>query len=177
MASDKEITARPGRWLRVLLFVSLAFNLLVIGAAVGLFLNGPPALRGDRSDPVLPYTRAFDEDQRRELRRGLWRAMRKDAGAMRAGYLADYQRGLDLLRQDPFDQAALAALLADQAARGAEVRMRGQEVLMNYLVEMTPEQRRAYADRLEAELERMRNRGHGRDNGGEGHHAPKPPRD
>ncbi|WP_421905017.1 periplasmic heavy metal sensor [Mameliella sp.] len=177
MASEKENTARPGRWLRILLFLSLALNLLVVGAAVGFFLNGPPAPRGDRSDPVLPYTRAFDEDQRRELRRGLWRAMRKDAGAMRAGYLADYQRGLDLLRQDPFDQAALAALLADQAARGVEVRARGQEVLLNFLAEMSPEERRAYADRLESELERMRSRGNRRDGDKDGRQSPKPPRD
>ncbi|BBU57762.1 hypothetical protein KU6B_40270 [Mameliella alba] len=177
MASEMETSGRPGRWLRILLFLSLALNLLVVGAAVGFFLNGPPAPRGDRSDPVLPYTRAFDEDQRRELRRGLWRAMRKDAGAMRAGYLADYQRGLELLRQEPFDQAALAALLADQAARGVEVRTRGQEVLVKFLVEMSAEERRAYADRLEAELERMRSRGHGRDKDRDGRQPPKPPRD
>lgn len=150
---------RPGRWLRVVLFVSLAFNLLVVGAVAGFVLYGPPPPHGDRSDPVLPYTRAFDEDQRRDVRRALRRSFVNGGARMRDGYLADYETALELLRAEPFQEDRIRALLSAQAARGGEVRKRGQEVLTDYLAGLSPEARRAYADRLEAEVEKMRQRG------------------
>lgn len=164
MAAEVEKKSKPGRWLRVVLFVSLALNLVVVGVIAGLVVNGPPVPRSDRSDPVLPYTRAFDEDQRQALRRALWQSVRRDGKEMRAAYLADYQQALALLRDEPFDPAALEMVLKDQGARAATVRGRGQDVLMVFLSEMSKDERRAYADRLEQELEKMRHRG-GRDRG------------
>ncbi|WP_323771556.1 periplasmic heavy metal sensor [Antarctobacter sp.] len=172
MSAEVEKKGKPGRWLRVVLFVSLALNLAVVGAVGGMVLNGPPVPRTDRSDPALPYTRAFDEDQRRELRQALWRSVRRDGKAMRAAYLADYQRALALLRDEPFDPVALDALLQDQGKRAVDVRVRGQEVLMTFLSEMSVDERRAYANRLEQELEKMRHRGgrdRSRDDGKDGH--------
>ncbi|SNT28841.1 periplasmic heavy metal sensor [Antarctobacter heliothermus] len=172
MAAEVEKKGKPGRWLRVVLFVSLALNLAVVGAIGGMVLNGPPVPRTDRSDPALPYTRAFDEDQRRDLRRALWRSVRRDGKAMRAAYLADYQQALMLLRGEPFNPAALKALLDAQGERAVDVRLRGQEVLMTFLSDMSVEERRDYADRLERELEKMRHRGgrdSSRDDGKGGH--------
>ncbi|MBY6112846.1 periplasmic heavy metal sensor [Mameliella alba] len=172
MAAETEKKSRTGRWLRVMLFVSLALNLLVMGAVAGFVVKGPPSPRGDRSDPVLPYTRAFDEEQRRALRRALWRSFPKD-GSVRAAYLADYQQALGILRSDPFDRAALAALLTAQSERGAEARLRGQEVLMTFLGELSADERKAYADRLEEELDKMRHRKRTHDDGKGGHHKPR----
>ena len=180
MAAEVEKKGKPRRWVRVVLFVSLALNLLVVGAIAGMVLKGPPVARNDRSDPVLPYTRAFDEDQRRELRRDLWRSVRRDSATMRAVYLADYQRALTLLRGEPFDPASLEALLKEQGKRADEMRLRGENVLMTFLAEMTVEERRAYADRLELELEKMRHRGFrdaSREDGKAGHRDGRPPRD
>lgn len=159
MAAEVEKKGKPGRWLRGVLFVSLALNLAVVGLVGGMLLNGPPVSRADRSDPALPYTRAFDEDQRRELRRALRGSIRGDGRSMRAAYLADYQQALMLLRGEPFDPAALKAVLDAQGSRAVDVRMRGQDVLMTYLSDMPETERRAYADRLEQELEKMRHRG------------------
>ncbi|MGP6087552.1 periplasmic heavy metal sensor [Antarctobacter jejuensis] len=156
---ETGVSRRPGRWLRVLLFVSLAFNLLVVGLVIGFVLNGPPKPRGDRTDPVLPYTRAFDQDQQRELRQALRRSFRSEGQGVRDGYLSDYETALELLRADPFDAERIAEVLKAQAARGVDVRQRGQKVLSGYLAAMSPEERRAYADRLEAEVEAMRERG------------------
>ena len=153
---------KPVRWVRVALFVSLAQNLVVVGVIAGMVVKGPPLPRSDRSDPALPYTRAFDEDQRRGLRQALRQTTRRDGRAMRAAYLADYQRALALLRSAPFDPAALEVVLQQQGNRAQDVRARGQDVLMAFLTDMSIDDRRAYADRLELELEKMRARG-GRD--------------
>lgn len=166
MADTDEIKRGAGRWIRVLLFVSLALNLLVVGVMVGFFLKGAPAGRADRYDPVLPYSRAFDEDQRRDLWTAFRGSLPREGGGLRARHLADYTRALDLLRSETFDVAQMEALLADQVTRGAEVRAQGQKALAAYLAGMSPQARLAYADRLEDELEKMRRRGsrdHGKD--------------
>jgi uncharacterized membrane protein len=159
MADVAKTEGRSSRWLRVLLFASLALNLLVLGIAVGFALKGPPERHGSlRGDPVLPYTRAFEEDQRREVWRALRQSLPRDGGEMRARFVADYALALDLLRSDTFDAARMEALLTGQVARGTEVRMQGQKVLTAYLAGMSPQDRLAYADRLEAELDRLRQR-------------------
>lgn len=161
MTDSPEIKGSPRRWMRVLLFVSLALNLLVVGAVAGFVLNGRPMPRGDRADPVLPYTRAFDEEQRHALWRDLRTGLPREGAPLREGYLDDYRTALEILRADPYDPARMEALLAAQAARGAEVRARGQKVLSGYLAAMSPEARKAYADRLEQEIGKMRRRGAG----------------
>lgn len=154
---------KPSRGMRVLLFASLALNLLVVSAVVGFLLVGPDgARRGGphgMQDPALPYTRAFEEDERRALRRTLRReifAKRDEVRAVRESVLSGYREALVILRAEPFDAAALEAVLAAQAARSAEVRVRGQRLLSGYLEQMTPAERAAYADRLEAVVEEMR---------------------
>ncbi|SMX49290.1 periplasmic heavy metal sensor [Maliponia aquimaris] len=172
MTESHDIKGGPRRWVRVLLFVSLALNLLVVGAVTGFVLKGPQLVRGDRADPVLPYTRAFDEDQRHALWRDLRSGLPREGAPLREGYLEDYRTALEILRADPYDPARMEALLAAQAARGAEVRARGQKVLSAYLAAMDPEARRAYADRLEQEIGKMHRRG-----GGEDRHRGAPGRD
>jgi len=167
------------RALRIVLFASLALNLLVVGAAVGIAVNGPPGPPGGPrgsagQDTALPYTRALDEDQRRDLRRQLRREITKDRQDMRevrAALLAGYQEALALLRADTFDAAAMSTVLDRQAERGAQVRVRGQALLTEYLSGLSTEDRMAYADRLEAELEKVARRN--KRNGDER----KPPRD
>ncbi len=157
--SPKPSRMRP--WLRVLLFASLALNLAVAGMAAGVFLRGGPLRdhHGDR-DFVTPYTRAFDEDQRRDLRRALrdgFVAQRGKDGA-RPDLIQDYRDALTVLRADPFDPSAMARVLDRQSARAAERQSMGQEVLGTYLAALTPEARAAYAQRLEDEINHLANR-------------------
>lgn len=174
---ETEVSRRPGRWVRILLFVSLALNLLIVGLATGFFLNGPPNPHGDRNDPVLPYTRALDEGQQREVRRALRRSFASDGRQVRDGYLSDYEAALKLLRSTPFEAERISELLGAQAERGAEVRQRGQQVLSSYLAGLSPEERKAYADRLEAEVEKMRQRGFRKEHRKPGGDRPPRPRD
>lgn len=155
--------SQGNRVMRIMLFVSLAINLAVAGVVVAFLWNGPPVPPGrpDGGDPALPYTRALDEDQRGEVRQALRDAFLRDrteARGARRDVIEDYQQALKVLRADPYDPAALEALMTAQAERSAGFRKRGQEVLSAYVAGMTPAERAAYADRLEETLARFRER-------------------
>ncbi|MBP0484031.1 periplasmic heavy metal sensor [Sagittula salina] len=164
LGDDGRTAPRAGKGLRIVLFASLALNLAVAGAVAGFFVMGPPPPPRDRpggADPALPYTRALTEDQRRALRREWRGAVFRDpeeARGVRSGVLADYREALEILRAAPFDGARLEALMAEQAERGAAARARGQALLSDYVARMDPEDRAAYADRLEESLLRLQRR-------------------
>ncbi len=149
-------------WLRLLLFASLALNLAVVGVVAGALLSGGPSRDAARSlrDPVVPYTRALDETQRKQIRRDLRRAFDRgrDGGLRPPGAGGDYAVVLELLRTDPFDRAAFDAVLVRQGD-GARARMElGQKVLGDFLEGLSAADRDAYAARLEDEVARLARR-------------------
>lgn len=160
--ADASSAPRLRLWLRLVLFASLALNLLVVGVIVGVIASGGPPARGglDRGDLVTPYTRAMTEAQRTELRRALRRGFLRER--LRHGGLPqaeDYRAAQEILMRDPFDRAALAQVL-DRQADGARQRLAlGQVVLLDFLDQMTPADRRAYADRLAQEIDRRHRHG------------------
>lgn len=160
MADRQETGGRTGVWMRVLLVVSLALNLLVAGLVAGWLLrHGAPhrhhAFRADMAGG--PLTRALNEEDRHEISRRmrtLWREGTADRREMRAGLdamVAD-------LRAVPFDPARIAAHMRQQReAVGARFEA-GQEMLLDHFARMSDAERAAYADRLEAQITGMRDR-------------------
>lgn len=150
-----ETTATPsGKWLRIGLIVSLALNLLIVGALVGAALSGgkwrhdgPP-----RAEAVGgPLTRALSPEDRHAIARALHAAHRK--GDLPRGWRPEeFVTVLQALRAVPFDPAALEARL--EALNGqVEERLRfGQSLLVRHLAGMDAEERAAYAARLETVL-------------------------
>lgn len=154
---------RSPRGLRIALFVSLALNLLVAGFVIGSFvLHGPPHRGpGGGPEPQFAYFRAFTEPERQDLRRELFRSLHdgpEGAHARRGAFAEGYRSAVEALRAEPFDASRLSGILAAQAERATTARERGQAVLVDYLASMSPDARAAYADRLEAELDRFRDR-------------------
>ena len=86
--------------------------------------------------------------------------------ADREGPAQAYRESLVLLRADPYDAAAVEALMARQSERARERLELGQRVLAKRLAAMSPAERAAYADRLESQLDafeaRTRDWHHGR---------------
>ncbi|WGW05597.1 periplasmic heavy metal sensor [Tropicibacter oceani] len=155
---DSPTPPRMRPWLRVLLFASLALNLAIAGMAAGVVLRGgSPHDRHESRDFVTPYTRAFDERQRDDLRRALRDGYltRKDKDGARDDLTLDYRAALDVLRSEPFDAAAMAAILERQGARTADRQAMGQQVLSTYLAALSPQEREAYAQRLAQEITRL----------------------
>jgi len=157
--ADPKTGTGSGRWLRLALFVSLALNLAVVGVVAGRFLGDGPPHRGPRGadEVVAPYTRALEDHQRRALAGTLRQEVGKRTGRG-AELLADYRSAVTLLRAEPFDPAAMAEVLASQARHAATRQQAGQEVLTRFLSGLSPTERQAYADRLEAQIARFEER-------------------
>ncbi|MHA6266728.1 periplasmic heavy metal sensor [Aliiroseovarius sp. CAU 1755] len=153
---------KPRKWPRILLAVSLTFNLLVLGLVVGAKLGdhrdhgfdtrGPD--RGAIRDLGFgPLAGALDREDRRKI----GRALRDRSGSFednRKSLERDFQSMLDILRADAFAPEALAGLMVAQSDR---LRDRGstlRELVVERLGAMSTEERRAFADRLERSVRR-----------------------
>jgi hypothetical protein len=158
---DRGPQTRGGRagsaWLRAGLVLSLALNLAIAGVLLGAALGGRPGAAGPpreiaRDLGLGPYLRALPDGERRAIGRAVLRE--REGPSPRAALRESFAQVLDALRSEPFDAGRVSALLAAQAAAAEQVRQAGQGALVARLEAMTPEARRAYADRLEAALRR-----------------------
>ena len=156
MADDVTPRAKLSRRMRILLVLSLALNLAVIGLIVGAGVSGRFGDRPPRSFDfgLGPVARALESDERRAIGREL----RRD-GALR-GY--DMRQGANdmvaALRAEPFEPETLRELMALQAAHVGQLQRSAQDALLDQITAMTPERRAAFAEKLEQELQRGRAR-------------------
>ncbi len=156
------------RWVPIALAVSLALNLLVAGMFLGVWIKSPekpaPGATNDarllRDDARLlrdlglgPFLSAFPPDSRRRVAQRI----RAEVGSLadgRAALVRELKEMLDLMRADPFDPEALARVVEAQKQRLHQRADVGREVVLEAIIQMSPEERRAYADRLERALRR-----------------------
>ena len=154
---SSPVVARSGvsRRVKFLLAASLALNLAVVGVVGGVMLGGGKGSRdalvrdlgfGLFTEALTPQDRLALRDRFLERRPGF----RQERHAMRA----DLDAILAALRADPFDPAALDAVLTVQNTRLSERLDLGQALIRDFLVELSPAARAAFADRLEARLMR-----------------------
>ncbi|MEM8630294.1 MAG: periplasmic heavy metal sensor [Pseudomonadota bacterium] len=155
--SATEPVSRSPLWVRILLFVSLAANLLIIGVVTGAVLTREPQDR--QGDPRLrdvglgPLGFVLEQDDRKALRQDLARSAPKLRESRVAGRAA-MARLLEELRSDTFDPAVVVEVFEIQrqaAGTRAEV---GQAAVARRLAEMSLEERRRLADRIEKGMRR-----------------------
>ncbi|MEO1678534.1 MAG: periplasmic heavy metal sensor [Pseudomonadota bacterium] len=170
------------RWIGWALFASVGLNLLVAGALVGAALDarragpsGPPGAAvspmgadgaGGRGIPdrvvrelgLGPYARAMTPGERRHLGRALLSEIRTKGGprAVRRQMRESFAAVRAALLAEPFDADELDRLITAQSARAAELRELAQAIFVVQVSEMTPDERRAFADRLDGALRRAR---------------------
>ena len=58
------------------------------------------------------------------------------------------------LRADPYDPAVTQALIDDQSARLSQVQARARMAVLDRIAAMSPDRRRAFADRLDRDQRR-----------------------
>lgn len=151
------------RWTTPLLILSLTANLLVIGVIVGWLLSphGPRAHSRDhawatRGFVAEPFVRAFSEEDRRAMFTRI--ARDRPFRDVRGDFAARIPGLLDAIRADPFDPAAISDVFDAQRSDLAARQRAGESLLLERLSEMTPEERAAYADRLEERFTRVKRR-------------------
>lgn len=141
-----------GKGTRIALAVSVTLNLIVAGLVAGAVLRGPHGPEGkDREFSFGPFSEAMQPDERRALRKTI---LERAPGLrqMRQDMRADLDRVVATLRAEPFDPAALNALMEAQQTRLSGQIAVGSQALREFLVGMDTEQRHAFADRLEDRL-------------------------
>lgn len=156
----EDTKARTPRRVKIALGVSLAINLLVLGAVVGAFMHGDNrdrrdvVRRGGDNAAIGIYGRALDRADRRAIGQRLREGRKVEGREIRAelGDLA--QQASELLKQSPFNKEAFADVLLQQQGliKGRSDTM--QDALVERIASMTDEQRIAYADRLQDLLDR-----------------------
>lgn len=152
--------SRPSRGWRLAFGLSLAFNLAVLGVVGGAML------RFDRHGHEMtmvrdlgfgPFTEALTAEDRDALKQGFF-AKAPDFRATRQVMREDFAKTLTALRADPFDPAALRAVMDRQHSRNAARYAVGQALIFDHVAAMTPAARMAFADRLEDSLTRLHDR-------------------
>lgn len=152
-----------GRGGRVLLYLSLAVNLLVVGLVVGALVSGGDKLR-DRRPPAAgeggfgPVFSALEPEDRRVLGREMRQILqteRRDRREMRA-LMTEF---VTVLASDPFDEAAFDALLDVQFGEATFRLGLARDVFEARVQEMSVAERQALSERLAAELEKRAARG------------------
>ena len=146
---------KPKRWIRILLGVSLALNLLVVGLVIGAAyrFHGHDGFRpSQRSLGALLFSELPRED-RAHLRKGIYPS-RKQRMEHRE---AEMQAVLAALRSPQFDADAVDGVLTQQVQQRQNSLDALQRAWIDRVAEMTHSERLAYADRLEEAVER---RGH-----------------
>lgn len=143
------------RWVTILLFVSLALNLLVVGVALGTAYR----FKGDSHGKAPPgfgpaLYRALPKEERKALRGELYERHIQGAKMRSQGFTALQTA----LRAEPFDPVPLNTLLDQQAQAMAELQTALQEEWLERITAMTGTERKAYADRLQQVIKRKTHR-------------------
>ncbi len=135
---------QPSRWWKVLLFVSLVANLLMVGAAIGHRMWGDDRGRMAGQGYVQLVPRAFFADLPAARRRELLDGLRQDMDSLRdlrSQSDATSLRMADALEKQPFDIAAVQQAVADFATGSQSLAGKGATIVTNLVEKLTPEER------------------------------------
>lgn len=158
MSSEPQ-TQRAPRWMKVTLVISLAVNLLVIGAVIGAGLSHggkqSPRKHEARGEGVNMITDALPKEERRALGKEVRRALRADP-QIRDTLRAEIEALASLMRSPDFSVGALEAqLTVIQSGMMGPISI-AREHLTDRLASFDENARAEYATRLEGMLKNLR---------------------
>ena len=144
--TDSANPKRRNLW-KILFGVSLALNLLIVGALGGAFMRKGKGPTADHLASGFLYMRALDLKDKRALRKEILR--NKDGRKLvKDRNQASFNSAVGILKSHPFDRAAFENLL-DEQVKHAKLRQDSARIaLVNRIENMTKEERRVYAQRL-----------------------------
>ena len=133
---------------KILFGISLAINLLIIGAIGGaLSRAGKGPMIQHRASGLL-YMRALNFEDKKVLRKKLLR--NKDSRKIiRAKEHSSYSSAVKILKKDPFDRKAFEDLLDEQTRYSKSKLSSARAALVAQIANMTKEERLVYSQRLE----------------------------
>ena len=141
-------------WGRILLFASLAANLLIVGMVVGAMLRQDRAGRNAPPRPSLaelgygPYGRALSQQDRRAIDQKM-AGHADNLHASRLQMRRQIQTLLQALRTSPFDPDVVRIIVTEQQGMLLQRQEVGRQVLLGQIEAMSDAERAAFADRLQ----------------------------
>ena len=154
--ADPEMPQKPKRIWKFVFALSLALNLAVVGIVAGAVISGRVGDGPPRNIELGlgPMIRSLAPQERRDILRDL-----RQARVLRDLDPRGRVEGIvTTLKAEPFDEAALRAILSEQAARVGNLQATAQDAFVAVVLEMTPERRATFADQLREESAKERPR-------------------
>ena len=139
---------KPRNLWKILFGISLALNLLIVGALGGAMLRAGkgPVVKHRASGNL--YMRALNFEDKKALRKELFK--NKDSRkVIRAKEHSSYSSAVKILRKYPFDREAFEDLLDQQTKYSKSRPSSARVVLITQIENMTKEERLIYSKRLE----------------------------
>lgn len=159
MAHQTPPPAKASRKMRWALGLSLAVNLLFVGAIGGaVYRNaGGPGLDRHHAPELRSYGTPYVRALPRKDRRALFAGLKAGNGAVRPSRSerrAQYDEMLAVLRADPFEVDAVRDILKAQGAAAYGMQTAAHIAWLDRISAMSEVERQSYADRLERELKK-----------------------
>ena len=151
--AEQDVRPVTATWVKIVLAISVALNLAVVGVVVGAVAKDGRRM-GDGAPKDMALGR-FSEALSREDRRALRAAFLEKAPEIkdqRAAARAEFAVVVQSLRAEPFDPEAFRRALGAVEARNAARLSLGRDLIEARILGMSPEDRLAFAQRLEAGL-------------------------
>lgn len=150
---------RSRLWWAVLI-VSLALNLLAVGAVIAHVIMGPPPperIEGYSSLQILPRRFVSDlQGDRKDMIVGILRKFRGEFRSRRAEMRANTEKIATALEAEPYNPEAVIAAIDQFAATGRLMIDGGVMTVKSVLEVLTPEERKILAKRIRERAERRR---------------------
>jgi uncharacterized membrane protein len=154
-------------WLKAALIVSLAVNLLVIGAGVARFVMRDPPDRVAGLSQVQLIPRKFFGDLERPRKAELLAVFRELSPSFREGRRAlrsDLAQLADALDAEPYDAARVQAAVANFSSHSQNLATSGSQAALKVIGMLSAEERKLLA----THIREREDRGRGKDDGKRG---------
>lgn len=156
--ADQPSTS-PSRLWRILLVVSLALNVAVLGLAGGALMRDKVGGRPPSGVEfgAGPLGRALSPDDQREIGKAI-----RDRVDFSRDNRPSPRRAMRELQEalvaEPFDVEQFETVLQDTVRRAAQFQTAAQDALVEHVSKMSPEERAAFAERLSKTMQRQPSR-------------------
>lgn len=144
--TDSANPKRRNLW-KILFGVSLALNLLIVGALGGAFMRKGKGPTANHLASGFLYMRALDFKDKRALRDEILRD-KNGRKLVKGKNQASFNSAVGILKSHPFDRVTFENLLDEQAKHAKLRQSLARRALVNHIEKMTKEERLIYAQRL-----------------------------
>ena len=139
---------KPRNLWKILFGISLALNLLIVGAIGGAILRVGKGPMAKHHASGFLYMRALNFEDKKALRKAIFRN-KNSRKIIREKEHSSYISAVKILKKDPFDRKAFEDLLDEQTKHSKSRQSSARVALVTQITGMTKEERLIYSERLE----------------------------